>query len=166
MDAIEKRARRLLDLHAEPTVAAVEGGGTWLVVREQDALSAIIAALMLGGSVDLLDQDSAGGVDPEERKVIPMPALGANEAGSVGINQVAGGLPRDIELAQVASEHVVGVRPEGDGEATADHSARYLRGPAAESGVMVVQVRRDVAEAYSKDRIARSLRIAARPEVL
>ncbi|WP_329810739.1 hypothetical protein [Stenotrophomonas sp. SMYL8] len=45
MDAIEKRARELLDLHAEPSVAAVEGGGTWFVVREQDALAAITAAL-------------------------------------------------------------------------------------------------------------------------
>lgn len=41
---IEKRARELLDLHADPIPVAVEDG-RWFMVREQDALDAIAAAL-------------------------------------------------------------------------------------------------------------------------
>ncbi|WP_440984956.1 hypothetical protein ACQHIH_16220 [Xanthomonas sontii] len=44
MADIEQRARELLDLHADPIPVAVEGG-RWFMVREQDALDAIVAAL-------------------------------------------------------------------------------------------------------------------------
>ncbi|MCW0370233.1 hypothetical protein [Xanthomonas sacchari] len=44
MSAVEQRARELLDLHADPIPVAVEGG-RWFMVREQDALDAIVAAL-------------------------------------------------------------------------------------------------------------------------
>ncbi|HEL4296687.1 TPA: hypothetical protein UM674_000616 [Stenotrophomonas maltophilia] len=95
--------------------------------RYEEIADEIIAALMLGGPVDLLDQGSAGGVQPQELDVVPPSALGADEAGAVGIDQVAGGLPRNVQLAEVASEHKAGVRPEGDGQATADHVAHDLK---------------------------------------
>lgn len=44
MDAIEKRAREILDLYADPIPVAVEDG-RWFMVREQDALDAVRAAL-------------------------------------------------------------------------------------------------------------------------
>ncbi|WP_164087180.1 hypothetical protein [Stenotrophomonas maltophilia] len=130
MDAIEKRARELL--------AAEWNAGGWpdianrvafeYKLAESPSLRAIIAALMLGRPVDLLDQDTACRAQSEELKVVLPPALGADEAGSVGVDQVAGGLPRDIQLAEVAleevaSEHWAGVRLEGDGEVAADHIA-------------------------------------------
>lgn len=44
MNEIERKARELLDLHADPIPVAVEDG-RWFMVREQDALDAIVAAL-------------------------------------------------------------------------------------------------------------------------
>lgn len=41
---IERKARELLDMHADPVPVAVEDG-RWFMVREQDALDAVIAAL-------------------------------------------------------------------------------------------------------------------------
>ncbi|AWB80073.1 hypothetical protein B7H26_20020 [Stenotrophomonas maltophilia] len=180
MDAIEKRARELLAAEVDRDAAAMPGveevatsireGGNGDVLFVPTALRAITAALLLGRPVDLLDQDGASRIEAQELQVVPSSALGADEAGAVGIDQVAGGFPRDIQLAEVApevvaSEHLAGVRPEGDGQATADHSIRYLKVIAPEAGVMTVQVSRDDAEAYSKGRIARSFGNAAHLEV-
>lgn len=84
------------------------------------------AALLLGRPVDLLDQDGASRIEAQELQVVPSAALGADEAGSVGVDQVGGGLPRNVQLAEVTSEHEAGVRPEGDGQATAIHSAHNV----------------------------------------
>jgi len=128
MDAIEKRARELLatqfagkgsDGQFEAVTIKYDGR---MFVPADEAIFAIIAALMVGGSVDLLDQDSASLVPAKELDVVPPSAFGADEAGAVRIDQVAGGLPRDVELAEVAPEHEAGVRPHGDREATADHA--------------------------------------------
>ncbi len=130
MNAIEKQARELLAAEyrkagANPAACELMAGrASW---PNQMALNAIAAALMLGRPVDLLDQDGASLIEAQELQVVPSAAFGADEAGSVGINQVAGGLPRDVELAEIASEHGAGVRPEGDGQATADHVAHNLK---------------------------------------
>ncbi|MBH1555814.1 hypothetical protein I5U56_06470 [Stenotrophomonas maltophilia] len=113
----------------------------------------------------LLDQRSVL-ITADDPQVVSPPAAGAHEvqpeAVDVGLDLTE---PGERLAAVDALEHDPGVRPGGDGEATADHSARYLVGPADDDSAMVVQMSGDVAEAHSKARIARSFSIAARPEV-
>ncbi|WP_432593444.1 hypothetical protein [Stenotrophomonas maltophilia] len=137
MEAIEKRARELLvsamtDIYPDDTSTRYVVGKLMSdeldLISARGAVRAIIAALMLGRPIDLLDKDSACRTHSEELKVVLPPALGADEAGAVGVDQVSSGLPRDIQLAKVApevvaSEHLAGVRLNGDGEVAADHIA-------------------------------------------
>lgn len=174
MDVIEKRARELLaaevdrDAAANPGVeeiaTSIREGGDGNVLFVPTALRAITAALLLGRPVDLLDQDGSSRIEPQELQVVPAAAFGADEAGAIGVDQVSGSLPGNVQFAEVTSEHEVGVRPAGDGQATADHPVRYLKGPATQVSPMVVQMPKDAAEAYSKARVARMFSIAARPE--
>lgn len=132
MDAIEKHARELLAAEVDRDAVAMPGvvevatsireGGTGGVLFVPTALRAITAALLLGRPVDLLDQNGTSRIEAQELQVIPSAALGADETGAVGVFQVSGGLPRDIQLAEVASEHKAGLRPDDDGAATADQA--------------------------------------------
>ncbi|HHA2879346.1 TPA: hypothetical protein ACOFC6_003216 [Stenotrophomonas maltophilia] len=133
---IEKRARELLAAEVDRDAVAMPGveevatsireGGNGNVLFVPTAIRAITTALLLGRPVDLLDQDGASRIEAQELQVVPSAALGADEAGAVGVDQVSGGLPRNVQLAEVASEHEAGVRLERDGQATADHSAHNL----------------------------------------
>lgn len=139
MDAIEKRARELLAFGYEEDglqgrALQLRDPAAYIEQPDRRALRAITVALLVGRPVDLLNQDGASRIKAEELQVVPSAALGADEAGAVGVDQVSGGLPRDIQLAEVASEHKAGVRPEGDAQATGGHVAaeRVLRRLAAD----------------------------------
>lgn len=130
MDAIEKRARELLAAQyrasniSDDFVSRCIEGDAMLTHQERMAVDAIRAALLLRRPVDLLDHDGASRIEAQELQVVPSAALGADKAGAVGIDQVAGGLPRDIELAEIAPEevtpeHLAGLLLKDDGEATA-----------------------------------------------
>lgn len=126
MDAIEKRARELLAFGYEEDglpgrAFQIRDPAAYVEQPDRRALRAIIAALLLGRPVDLLDQDSASRIVAQELQVVPSTALRADEADAIGVSQVAGGLPRNVQLAEVASEHEAGVRPAGDAQATGGH---------------------------------------------
>ena len=74
--------------------------------------------LLAGGAVNLLDQQHAGVVAAQVLDVVPAAALGANEAGAVGIGG-QGDQSVGIELAEVAPEHEVGVPAGSDSGMTA-----------------------------------------------
>lgn len=127
MNDIEKRARELLAAEYEkgrfraygPEIRNGTAGATW-----DEEVRAIIAALTIregelltGGAVNLLDQQHSGVVVAQVLDVVPSAALGADEAGAVGVggqsDQSVG-----VELAEVASEHEEGVLPANDGHVT------------------------------------------------
>ncbi|MDQ7301909.1 hypothetical protein [Stenotrophomonas sp. Sm0581] len=124
MDAIEKRARELLAAQyrkagiSDDFVSHCITGDAILTWQERMAVDAIRAALLLGRPVHLLDQDGASRIEAQELQVVPSAAFGADEAGAVGVDQVSGGVPRDIQLAEVASEHEACVRPKDDSRTT------------------------------------------------
>ncbi|GEM_PF-2159962 len=89
------------------------------------AIRAIIAALTLregellaSGAVNLLGQQHSGVVAAQVLNVVPAAALGADEAGAVGIGG-QGDQSVGIQLAEVAPEHEVGVPAGGDSGMTA-----------------------------------------------
>lgn len=118
MNDIEKRARELLAKEHRQDQRRAKGIriGHKSVSRDDHlAVCAIIAALALregellaGRVVNLLDQHHSGVVAAQVLEVVPAATLRADEAGAVGI-----GGQRDqsigVELAEVASEHEVGV---------------------------------------------------------
>lgn len=74
--------------------------------------------LLAGGAVNLLGQQHPGVVAAQVLDVVPATALGANEAGAVGIGG-QGDQSVGIELAEVAPEHEVGVPAGSDSGMTA-----------------------------------------------
>lgn len=122
MNDTEKKARDLFD--AECVIDVQKSGGAARVVRSA-AIRAIVAALTLregellaGGAVNLLREQDSGVVVAQELDVVPAAALGADEAGAVGVGG-QGDQSVGIELAEVAPEHVVCVPVGSDSGMTA-----------------------------------------------
>ncbi len=128
MNDIEKRARELLAAEYEkgrfraygPEIRNGTAGATW-----DEEVRAIIAALTIregelltGGPVNLLDQQHSGVVVAQVLDVVPSAALGADEAGAIGIGG-QGDQSVGIELAEVAPEHEDGVPAGSDSGMTA-----------------------------------------------
>ncbi|MGH3804657.1 MAG: DUF551 domain-containing protein [Stenotrophomonas sp.] len=129
MNDIEKRARELLEseYRREDTAGARLMAGC---LRDGEThgfeveLRAIVAAmtiregeLLARGAVNLLREKGSGVVLAQELDVVPATALGADEAGAVGVGG-QGDHPVGAELAEVASEHEVGLLLASDGHLT------------------------------------------------
>ncbi|HEL7612254.1 TPA: hypothetical protein ACKP7M_000556 [Stenotrophomonas maltophilia] len=126
MDAIEKRARELFAA-AKALYNATIGDPSVTIRCQSGASRDAVAAAGERLRLALLDQDHTSAA-ANHAHVIPPSAAGAHEvqakAVDVGLDSVE---PGERFAAADALEHGAGVRPEGDGQATADHSAHDLK---------------------------------------
>lgn len=94
----------------EAAAAAVWNRRAALTIREGE--------LLAGGPVNLLDQQHSGVVVAQVLDVVPSTAFGADEAAAIGVGG-QGDHAVGVELAEVASEHEVGVPAGSDSGMTA-----------------------------------------------
>lgn len=166
MDAIEKRAQELFAA-AKALYNATIGDPAVTIRCQSGASRDAVAAAGERLRLALLDQGHTSAA-ANHAQVIPPSAAGAHEvkakAVDVGLDSVE---PGERFAAADALEHGAGVRPEGDGQATADHVAHDLKMVERARAMLASEYFRqgwsefDAALGSARDRVAIATIIAA-----